>query len=122
MRQAVAAAGHGAQPLAGGRGDLFQAGGQHEAGQGHLVLVRALAIGEVRQLADLVGALHERGEGGELAREQRPELGEFAGRLVGRGVRGGSSAVLVLRCLGRRRGLDDRGGRIEGDVEVRVDQ
>ncbi len=52
--QGVAARGHGEQALARRRGDLFEPGRQDEAGQGHLVLVRAACpVGQVGQVTDL---------------------------------------------------------------------
>ena len=73
--QGVAARRHREQALAGRRGDLFQPGRQDEAGQGHLVLVRAAgAVGQVGQVADLA-ARSCRGARRRGRVEARPEPG-----------------------------------------------
>jgi hypothetical protein len=76
VNQGVAARRHREEALAGRRGDLFEPGRQDEAGQGHLVLVRAAgAVGQVGQVTDLAGPLLQRLQGAKGGVQPRPESG-----------------------------------------------
>jgi len=74
--QGVTARCHRQEALARRGGDLFEPCRQHEARQGHLVLVRAArAVGKVGEMADLGGSLLQWLEGVERGLELRPKDG-----------------------------------------------
>src|SRR6185437_4514506 len=96
-------------------------GRQDEARQGHPVLVRAAgAVGQVGEVADLVGPLLPWLEGAQGGVKPRLEKGELVRPQAGLAVGVDRGGVRVLRGLGRRGGLVHGGGRVERHVQVLV--